>query len=90
MRQQVAFIRPKPWPLANLKMAETIKAEFSDCDVDVIDIEPLILKNWWISGINLIHTIVLYGQDKKEIQGSILAHKICIQNRQTNPQKESL
>ena len=28
MRQQVAFIRPKPWPLANLKMEETIKAEF--------------------------------------------------------------
>ena len=63
MRHQVAFIRPKPWPLANLKMEETIKTEFSDCDVDVIDIEPLILRNWWISGLNSIYTIVLYGHD---------------------------
>ena len=92
MRKQVAFIRPKPWPLANLKMAETIKAEFSDCDVDVIDIEPLILKNWWISGINLIHTIVLYGQDilarKKKFKEAFwrtkYVYKIAKQILQTN------
>ena len=73
MRKQIAFIRPGPWPLANIKMAETIREQFADCDIDIIDIKRArFLKNWWIPGVNAILTGLLFGQDilarKKKIK----------------------
>jgi|SRR5271157_2605840 len=72
MRKQIAFIRPGSWPLANIKMAETIREQFADCDIDIVDIKELILKNWWILGVNIILTGLLFGQDilarKKKIK----------------------
>ncbi len=63
MRKKIAFIRPKPWPLANTKLSEIIKKEFADCDVDVIDIKPLITHNLWILGVNALVTGWLYAPE---------------------------
>lgn len=62
-RKQIAFIRPKPIPLANVKMSETIAAEFPECDIDVIDVKPLITQNAGILVINSILTLLLFSQD---------------------------
>ncbi len=56
MQKQIAFIRPKPWPLANMRLSEIIKEEFRDCNVDVIDIKPLVTHNLWILGVNAVIT----------------------------------
>jgi len=63
MRKQIAFIRPKTVPIANVKMGEMLVAQFPDCDVDVIDIKIMIFGSWGVLGINMFLTALYFGRD---------------------------
>lgn len=54
---------PKKWPLANIKVAEAFKHQFSDSEVDVFNIEAIVLKRLDILFLNIIATLVHYGFD---------------------------
>ncbi len=44
-------------------MSETLTSQFSDCQLDIIDIRPLITQNWWILGVNAIQTVLLFARE---------------------------
>ena len=62
-RKRIAFIRPKAWPLANRVVEGVLKEQFSDHEVDVIDISTLVRKRPWLILANSIATALLYGKD---------------------------
>jgi len=61
MRPKIAFLRPKPWPLANVKVAEALSEKFADCDLHVIDLQSLIKNHIGIIAINTLVISWLYG-----------------------------
>lgn len=54
---------PKDWPLANIKVSETLVNLFSDCNLDIFKIEPIILKRPDVLLINICATLKHYGID---------------------------
>jgi glycosyltransferase involved in cell wall biosynthesis len=63
MRKKIAFIRPKPWPLANVKVADALARQYPDQDIEIIDIEELIKTKISILAINTLVVWLTYGQD---------------------------
>jgi len=63
MREKFAFIRPKPWPLANLKVADALAGQFSDQDMEIIDVEELVKKKIGVLVINTFFVWLIYGWD---------------------------
>ena len=63
MRKKIAFIRPKPWPLANVKVAEALAKQFPDHDMEIINIEDLVKTKAGILAINTFLAGLLYGWD---------------------------
>ncbi len=60
---KIAFLRPKSWPLANVKVAEALAEQFAECDLQIVDLQSLIKKH---IGIILINTLVMswiYGRE---------------------------
>lgn len=62
-KKRIAFIRPKAWPLANLMMAEEIKKQFHEYEVDVINIMSLVKKHPAIVIVNCLAVMLLYGRE---------------------------
>jgi len=54
---------PKDWPLANVKVAEAFKDQFSNFDVDVYNIEQIVLQRPDVLFLNGIATLLHYGID---------------------------
>lgn len=63
MPKKFAFIRPKPWPLANIKVADALARQFAEFDMEVINIEDLVKTKIIILAFNIFMTWLLYGQD---------------------------
>jgi glycosyltransferase involved in cell wall biosynthesis len=63
MRKKFAFIQPKPWPLANVKVSQALAAQFPDYDMDVINIETLVKSNILTLAINTVLVLLTYGPD---------------------------
>jgi len=63
MQKKFAFIQPRSWPLANVKVAEALAKQFSDYDMEVISIEDLIKTKTTFLVINTLQTWLLYGKD---------------------------
>lgn len=63
MRKKIVFIRPKPWPLANLKVADALAGQFSDQDMEIVDIEELVKKKISVLAINTFFVWLIYGWD---------------------------
>jgi glycosyltransferase involved in cell wall biosynthesis len=63
MLKKFAFIRPKSWPLANLKVADALARQFSDYDMEIIDIEELVKTKINILAINTLLVWLIYGKD---------------------------
>jgi glycosyltransferase involved in cell wall biosynthesis len=63
MSKKIIFIRPKPWPLANIKVADALAKQFPDCDMEIINIEDLVKKKISIVAINTVQTWLNYGKD---------------------------
>lgn len=61
MQNKIAFIRPKPWPLANIKVAEALARQFPDHDMEVIDIEDLVRDKTIFLAINTLLVCLTYG-----------------------------
>lgn len=59
----IAFIRPKAWPLANSIVEGVLREQFTDHELDLIDISALIRKRPDIILVNSIATALLYGID---------------------------
>ncbi len=63
MRKRFAFIQPKPWPLANVKVAQALARQFPDHEMDIINIETLVKANILILVINTMLVWLTYGRD---------------------------
>jgi len=63
MSKKILFIRPKPVPLANLKVGEFLADLFTDYDVQTLDILSTIRKRIDILILNAFATIYHYGYD---------------------------
>ena len=63
MRKKFAFIQPKPWPLANVKVAQALTGQFPDHDMDIVNIETLVKDNILILAINTVLVWLTYGKD---------------------------
>ena len=63
MSKKIAFIRPKPIPIANVRVLETLASHFNDYEIDVIDIKSLVKSRLDILAINTLFVILLYGRD---------------------------
>ncbi|MBI5353864.1 MAG: glycosyltransferase family 4 protein [Chloroflexi bacterium] len=63
MQKKFAFIQPRSWPLANVKVAEALAKQFSDYDIEVIGIEDLVKTKIALLVINTLQTWLLYGND---------------------------
>jgi glycosyltransferase involved in cell wall biosynthesis len=62
-QKKIAFIRPKAWPLANVKAAEALQIQFPGHDFEIVDIEKLVRADIFILVINLLWTGLTYGWD---------------------------
>ena len=63
MKKKIAFIRPKAWPLTNVKMAEVLRLQFPDYKIDLIDIEELVKAKTLVVVINILFVWLFYGWD---------------------------
>jgi len=63
MQKKIAFIRPKAWPLANIKAAEALQAQFPNYDFEIINIENLVRADIILLVINTLWTILTYNRD---------------------------
>ena len=63
MTKKFAFIRPKPWPLANVKVADALAGQFPDHEMEIINIEELVKSRVDVMIINTFLVILTYGQD---------------------------
>jgi len=63
MKKKIAFIRPKAWPLANVKVADALREQFSNYDIEIIDIEDLVKTNASVLIINTLIVWMIYGWD---------------------------
>ena len=62
-KKKIAFIRPKAWPLANRIVEGVIQEQFSDHEVDILDISTLVRKRPGLLLVNSIATALLYVKD---------------------------
>lgn len=60
---RIAFIRPKQWPLANLIVEGTLREQFPEHEVDMIDVSGLFRRRPDLVLLNSIATALLYGKD---------------------------
>ena len=63
MRKKFVFIQPKPWPLANVKVAQALTKQFPDYDMDIVNIESLVKANIFILAVNTLLVCLTYGSD---------------------------
>lgn len=63
MPKKIAFIRPKPWPLANVKVADALARQFPEQEMEIINIEDLVKASPVTLVINSILTLLTYGLD---------------------------
>ena len=63
MTKKFAFIRPKPWPLANVKVADALAGQFPDHEMEIINIEDLVKSRVDVVIINTFFVILTYGKD---------------------------
>lgn len=63
MPKKIAFIRPKPWPLANVKVADALARQFPEQELEIINIEDLVKASPVTLVINSILTVLTYGFD---------------------------
>lgn len=63
MPKKIIFIRPKPVPIANVKTAEALIAQFPEYDFEIVDILDLTKRRPHILFINLFATIYHYGKN---------------------------
>lgn len=63
IKQRIAFIRPKAWPLANRIVDGVIKEQFPDHALDVYDVSQMIKQRPDIILLNSIATFAHYGPD---------------------------
>lgn len=63
MRKKFVFIQPKPWPLANVKVAQALTKQFPDYDMDIVNIESLVKANIFILAVNTLLVCLTYGPD---------------------------
>ena len=63
MQKKIAFIRLKPWPLANVKVADALTAQFADHKIEIINIEELVKAQIGTLTINTLLTWLAYGWD---------------------------
>lgn len=61
--RRVAFFVPRNWPLANTRMVNAFRDQFSDFEVDVFNIEHIVLKRPDILFLNSLATLYHYGLD---------------------------
>ncbi len=61
--QKIAYFMPKNWPLANVKVSEALKNQFSDCQLDTFNLETIISKRFDVLVLNTFATIIYYGKD---------------------------
>jgi glycosyltransferase involved in cell wall biosynthesis len=62
-RKRIAFLRPNIWPLANTKVEAEIRKQFTDYDVEVINIKPAVAKYPRLMVVNIFYTLLFYGID---------------------------
>ena len=55
-KKRIAFIRPKDWPLANQIVEGVIRKQFSDYEVDLIDVTALVMRRPDIVLVNSLVT----------------------------------
>ena len=63
MRKKIAFIQPRSWPLANVKVAEALANQFTEYDFHIINIRSLIKSQFDILAVNALSVCWLYGKD---------------------------
>lgn len=61
MQKKIAFIRPKPWPLANVKAADALAKQFPDHKMEILDVEGLVKTRIDILVINTMLVLLTYG-----------------------------
>ena len=60
---KIAFIRLRDWPLANVRVKEIVINEFSEFEVDTINVGALIKRHPFIIFVNILQIILYYGKD---------------------------
>ena len=60
---KIAFIRLRDWPLANVRVKEIVINEFSEFEVDTINVGALIKRHPIIIFANILHIFFYYGKD---------------------------
>lgn len=63
MPNKIAFIRPKPWPLANVKVAEALAKQFPEHEMEIINIEDLAKAKPIILALNAFLVWITYGPE---------------------------
>ena len=62
-KQKIAFIRKGPWPLANVRTAQALQAEFPEYAVEEIDLIPLLRRDLPLVAANAFAMLGQYGAD---------------------------
>lgn len=63
MKKRIAFFRPKPWPLANVKVAEELGNIYPGYELEIFNIEDLVKARRLIVIMNALITLFTFSSD---------------------------